>query len=70
MQRTKVESSLIVSVGYDAQEESLEVELANGRIYRYDEVDEEIYRQLMDAESHGQYFNAYIRDGYPHARLR
>ncbi|WIV68842.1 KTSC domain-containing protein [Natrialbaceae archaeon AArc-T1-2] len=62
MDRESVSSSLVNSVGYDPDEEVLEVELQNGRIYQYRDVSEEIYREFLAANSLGRYFNRHIRD--------
>ncbi len=68
MQRAQVESSMLRSVGYDPSTHVLELEFRNGRLYRYGEVGEEIYRELMAAPSKGRYFLDYIDDMYPYAR--
>jgi hypothetical protein len=62
MERQQVSSSLVASVGYDADEEVLEVELQNGRVYQYRDVPEDTYRGLVNADSIGRYFNQYVRD--------
>ncbi len=67
--RTEVTSSAINSVGYDSDEEMLEVEFSNGRVYRYFDVPEYVYDDLMDADSKGQYFNEHVRNaGYRYER--
>ncbi len=70
MQRTPVDSSNLASVGYDPATQTLEIEFQNGRIYQYFHVLQAEYDELMAASSHGRYFNAYIRDLYPYARIR
>lgn len=67
MQRARVESTMLRSVGYDPSTRVLELEFRNGRLYRYGEVDEEIYRELMAAPSKGRYFLDHIDDQYPYA---
>jgi hypothetical protein len=67
MQRAQVESSMLRSVGYDPATRVLELEFRNGRLYRYAEVGEEIYRELMAAPSKGRYFLECIDDLYPYA---
>ena len=63
MQRTYVESSNLYSVGYDPRSEILEVEFHGGRIYRYFDVPPSLYTGLMQASSHGKYFNQHIKQG-------
>lgn len=62
MKREQVSSSLVASVGYDPDEEVLEVELQNGRVYQYRDVPEDTYRGLVNADSIGRYFNQHVRD--------
>jgi hypothetical protein len=70
MDRQSVQSSSIASLGYDEAAETLEVEFRNGRIYRYFEVPEHIFYQLMRASSKGRYVNFRIKDSYPYLRIR
>lgn len=68
MKRERVESSIIRSVGYDEQKETLEVEFNSGSIYDYDKVPRQEYEEMMSAPSHGAYFNTHIRDAYPYTK--
>jgi hypothetical protein len=70
MKRKPVESSMICSVGYDPVSEILEVEFNSGGVYQYGEVSEVTYRELMSADSKGQYFHEHILDHYPYTRVR
>jgi len=69
MQRVPVESSFIRGVGYDPVSETLEIELANGRIYQYFEVAPAVYEAMLEAESKGRYFNENISGVYPYGRV-
>ena len=64
MQRNPVNSSNLVSVGYDPATTILEVEFKNANVYRYFDVSTAVYRELMSAPSIGQFFNKYIRNTY------
>ena len=55
MDRTPVVSSNIKSIGYDSNSKILEVEFTNMSVYRYYEVPEDVYEELMAAESKGSY---------------
>lgn len=68
MERQPVSSSNLVSVGYDPNSETLEIEFKGGTIYRYFNVPSFVHEQLMSANSHGVYFNANIKDKYPFER--
>lgn len=63
MQRDNVNSSNLASVGYDADSNTLEVQFKYGGIYQYSNVPESVYTGLMNASSHGQYFDANIKKG-------
>lgn len=69
MERIPVSSSNIASIGYNPVEFALEIEFLNGRIYQYYDVPEEVFNEMMAAESHGQYFYAYIRLVYPYQEI-
>lgn len=61
MKRQSVSSSNLASVGYDAENEILEIEFNHGGVYQYYDVPESVYRGLMSASSHGQYFDRNIK---------
>lgn len=63
MHRISVSSSNLASVGYDPENMILEIEFHNGGIYQYFNVPESVYKGLMNADSHGKYFDAYIKKG-------
>lgn len=69
MEREKVSSSLVRSVGYDPDAQLLEVELTDGKIYQYQDVPEQTYQGLMEAASYGRYFNQHVR-GHSYRRIR
>jgi len=64
MRRTAVDSTTMLSVGYDSAQQVLEVEFSSGVVYRYLEVPATVFEELMQAESKGRYFNQEIRDDY------
>jgi KTSC domain len=68
--RRPVISSMMQSAGYDDDHAVLEIEFVTGHVYRYHAVPRRILRELLDAESKGRYFDAYIRDKYPTMRVR
>ena len=68
MRRKPIDSSAIASVGYDADKEELEVEFTSGNVYRYFGVPQEIYEDLLQAPSKGQYFGSFIRGQYDSVR--
>ena len=60
MRREAVRSSAIQAIGYDLQNRILEIEFINGRVYRYFDVPEFLYRGFKVARSKGEYFNTRI----------
>jgi KTSC domain len=69
MNRNPVSSSNIAGVGYDETSQTLEIEFTSGSIYQYYNVGAELFRQLMDAPSKGQFLHSYIRNAYPFSRV-
>lgn len=69
MQRLPVESSDIVSIGYDEKTRILEVEFQGNRIYQYREVEPNVHHHFMKAESHGLFFNSSINGRYRYKRV-
>lgn len=70
MNRTKVESSNLASVGYDKASKTLEIEFHNGGNYQYFAVEKEVFEALINADSHGTYFIHHIKDDYNYNRIR
>lgn len=70
MERQSVESSNLASVGYDAENEILEIEFNHGGVYQYFDVPENVYEELKSAGSHGQYFDRNIKKaGYEFQKM-
>lgn len=67
--RIPVESSDIVSIGYDEPSRILEVEFRGGRLYQYQEVPPEIHAQFMRADSYGQFFSTFINRRYRYIKI-
>lgn len=64
MQRTRVRSSALTSIGYSPEDEILEIEFHSGRVYQYLGVPTPEYENLIAADSLGRWFNKHIRDAY------
>jgi hypothetical protein len=64
MKRTPVNSSAIVSVGYDAEKQHMQVEFNGGRTYTYQDVPESAHEDLINADSIGKHFNQHISGRY------
>lgn len=70
MDRTPVSSSNLRSVGYDQDDQILEIEFNSGGVYRYFGVPSNIHADLMNASSHGKYFHSKIKDVYRFEQVR
>lgn len=68
--RQKIDSSVITEIGYSKRRHWLELQFANGDIYRYVDVPPSVYRDLMAAESKAGYYADYIRSNYESIRVR
>ena len=70
MERMPVQSTNIVSVGYNAETLTLEVEFHRSGIYQYFGVPAEIHEGLINAGSKGTFFNQAIKKGgYPFSKV-
>lgn len=69
MERTPVSSSNIRSIGYESDTSTLEIEFHKSGVYQYHGVPQEVYDALMQAGSHGTYFNSYIKNSYATTKL-
>ena len=70
MNRIRVVSANVHSVGYDAGAGTLEVEFTSGSVYQYFDVPESEYEGLMSAGSKGRYFNRNIKDCYAYGQVK
>lgn len=69
MQRIPVESSDIVSIGYDPKSRVLEIEFKEDRVYQYFDVEPRVYELFLKADSYGEYFYAHINKHYRYERV-
>jgi hypothetical protein len=67
MQRNDVQSSNIKAIGYE--NETLEIEFLNGLVYQYFDVPQNIYDELKEAGSKGQYLSQNIKGRFRFARI-
>ncbi len=57
MKRVALQSSSLRSLGYDPEQQILEVEFSSGALYRYEAVPPEAVQALLKADSLGRHFN-------------
>lgn len=70
MDRKKVNSSKLRSIGYDERARMLEIELNDGSIYQYGGVSPEVHRRLMSAPSMVSYYQDKIEEEFSRKRVR
>jgi hypothetical protein len=70
MERKKVNSSQIRSVGYEASSQTLEVELSDGTVWQYTKVPSEVHRRLLASPSIVSYYRDNIEEDYSRKRLK
>lgn len=64
-----VSSSNIAAVAYDGDSQTLTIEFRSGGTYEFYDVPEAVYQGLLNAASHGSYFQNEIRGRYRYTRL-
>ena len=69
MERKRVNSSKLRSVGYDEGTRTLEIEMSNGRVFQYSGVYPEVYRGFMAAPNPTSFFDDKIAEEYSAKRV-
>jgi hypothetical protein len=64
-----VSSSMAIAVGYDHNEQILQVEFQSGSVYQYLGVDEDTWEDLHSSDSVGSFFNQQIKGRFDCDRL-
>lgn len=70
MERVRVQSSSLASVGYDPRSRTLEVEFRNGGVYQYLDLPIEELRDFLTSRSLGRYLNTRIKPRFRCRRVR
>ena len=66
----RVESTAIAAIGYSKRRHILEIEFANGAVYRYLDVPPAIYRGLMSAGSKARFYDFNVKGHYRSIPIR
>lgn len=61
MDRQPINSSNIISAGYDPATQTLELEFKGGVVWQYMHFPEEMWYEFLGAPSQGKYFHSQIR---------
>jgi KTSC domain len=70
MERIKIKSRLITAIAYDIRSSRLEIEFHDGKVEPYTDIPEQVYRNLLSADSPGSYYRHHIRESRPYVRTR
>ena len=62
-------SGNLKAVGYDAATQTLDVQFASSRVYRYSGVPAKVHEELIGAESIGSHFARNVRGKFPSVDL-
>ncbi len=69
MDRESVQSSMIISIGYDPETSTLELEFNSGAVWQYYDVPESVFHDMRNSGSLGKYFHANIRGQYRESQV-
>ncbi|HEX9658371.1 MAG TPA: KTSC domain-containing protein [Bacteroidota bacterium] len=69
MKRVPVQSSSVSELGYDPDTMTLEVSFRKGDVYRYFDVPQVLYDELIHSDSVGKFLNSHIKNYYHYTRL-
>jgi len=69
MDRKRVNSSKIRSIGYDEKSQILEIEMSNGQLWQYSGVSPEVHRRFMAAPNPTSFFEDRIAEDYSGKRV-
>ena len=70
MERKRVSSSKIRSIGYDEKNQILEIEMSNGRVWQYSRVSPEVHRRFMAVPNPTSFFEDRIAEEYSGREIR
>ena len=70
MERKRVSSGTLRSVGYDERSQTLEIEFSSGSVVQYARVSPEVHRRLMAAPAMASFFRDCIEEAFTPRRLR
>lgn len=69
MELITVNSEMVHALGYDDEEQELEVIFTSGGIYRYSNVPRSVFDDMMKSPSIGQYMHTHIMNTYSYREI-
>lgn len=70
MERTRVNSSKIRSVGYEERSRTLEIEFSDGSVFQFSGVSGEVHRRMMASPSIASFYQDRIEEEYSRKRMK
>ncbi len=70
MDLVAIDSTMLSAVGFDPDTGELEAVFVDGAVWRYRNVPQRVYRELLAAHSAGSYVRDFVIDVYPDYRVR
>lgn len=64
-----VASTMASAIGYDSDNEVLQIEFNSGAVYQYSDIDEDTWEDLYSSNAIGKYYNQYIKGKYQSQRI-
>ena len=64
-----VASTMASAIGYDSDNEVLQIEFNSGEVYQYSDIDEDTWEDLYSSNAVGKYYNQYIKGRYQSQRI-
>jgi len=69
MDRKSIGSSMIRSIGYDADNSTLEIEFNSGSVWQYFDFPESLWYEFESSESQGTFFHREIKNQYSESQV-
>lgn len=69
MDRKIIESTMIQSIGYDADSAILEIEFNSGAVWQYFDFPESTWYEFEGAVSQGKFFHSEIKNQYSESQV-
>ena len=63
-------SSVVATIRYDANTYTLRVIYISGSVYDYKDVPEEVYKEMKEAFSKGEFLNKHIKPNYEFEKIK
>ncbi|NJN11240.1 MAG: KTSC domain-containing protein [Richelia sp. RM2_1_2] len=64
-----IASTMANAIGYDSENEVLQIEFNSGAVYEYSDIDEDTWEDLYTSDAVGRYFNQNIKGRYQSQRI-